>query len=215
MNMKEYKKQVIDACIEMTERKLTLETWGNISLRDPETGYIYLTPSGMDYNTCVADDIIVFDNDGNLVEGKRKPSIEKDMHLGIYFKRKDVNAVIHTHPTHSMIFAVTGQGIPAVTDEFAQLIGKRAECANYALPGTKELAENTIDSLGGGKAVLLCNHGAVCVGHDLKSAFRVAEVLEKTAYIYLRTQGIGTPRIIPDQDVEVMMDFVSNKYGQR
>ena len=210
-----FRKQVIDACIDMTKKGLTVGTWGNISSRDPKTGNIFITPSGMDYDTCVPDDIIVYDREGNLVQGERKPTIEKDMHIGIYKKRPDVNVVVHSHPLYATVFAVVEQGIPAITEEFAQTIGKWVPCAKYALPGTMELAENTVEALEDGRAVLLTSQGAVCVGPDVKSAFRICEVLEKAALITIMAKSIGTPRIIPDQHVDIMSDFFSNIYGQR
>ncbi len=71
---------------------------GNISIRDPETGLVYLTPSAMKYSTIVEDDVVVCRLDGTIVEGHRKPTIETGLHLAIYRNREEVNAVIHTHP---------------------------------------------------------------------------------------------------------------------
>ena len=212
--LENFKKTLIDACIYMAEKKLTLGTWGNISLRDPETGNIYLTPSGMDYYGCVTDDIIVYDKDLNLVCGNRRPSIEKDMHLMIMQNRKDVNVVIHTHPFYSTVFAVTEQTIPAVTEEFAQLIGNDVICAKYALPGTMELAGNALKALGDRNAVLLTSHGALCVGSNVQSAFIICEVLEKAAQVLIYSKLIGTARIIPEEEVKIMQNFVKTAYGQ-
>ena len=94
-----YRELIVKSGLRMANSGLTVETWGNISVRDPETGLVYLTPSAMPYDTITADDVVVCDLDGNIVEGTRKPTIETGMHLAIYRSRKDVNAVIHTHPT--------------------------------------------------------------------------------------------------------------------
>lgn len=209
------KETVLEACISMANKNLTVGTWGNISSRDPETGNIIVTPSGMDYSCCTLDDMIVYDKDGNWVEGERIPTIEKDMHIGIYQKRDDVNAVVHTHPLYATVFAVTKQELPAITEEFAQLIGKKVKCAEYALPGTMELAKYTADALGKSNAVLLTSHGALCTGPNMQFALRICDVLEKAAHIAIMAKGIGNPRIIPDEEVEVMQDFVKTKYGQR
>ena len=141
-----YKRFLIDACLRMLNSGLTVETWGNISVRDPETGYVYLTPSGMPYNTLVEDDIVVMDIDGNRIEGERKPTIEHAMHLGIMKNRPDVNAVIHTHPVYSQIFALLHEDIPPVIDEAAQILGD-VRVTEYALPGSPEMAENAIKPL--------------------------------------------------------------------
>jgi len=209
-----FKKTLIDACIYMAEKNLTLGTWGNISLRDPETGNIYLTPSGMDYYGCVTDDILVYDQAGILICGTRKPSIEKSMHLKILQNRKDINVVIHSHPFYSTVFAITGQPIPAITEEFAQVIGKDVICAEYALPGTMELADHTLKALGDRSAVLLTSHGALCVGTNVQSAFIVCEVLEKAAQVLILSKLIGPARIIPEDEVKIMQNFVKKAYGQ-
>lgn len=210
----DYKQLVIDSGIEMSQRKLTVSTWGNISIRDHETGYIYITPSGMDYDTCTRDDILVYDKDGKLVEGCRKPSIEKNMHLWIHQARPDVGAVMHTHPIYSSIFGVLNWDVPAVTEEFAQIIGKKVKCAEYFLPGTDELARAVVKALGQSMAALLVNHGAVCVGRDIKHVLNVSTVLEKACQVYYMAKCIGEPKIIDDEDVEAMQLFVATQYGQ-
>ena len=120
---------------------LTVETWGNISARDPETGLVYLTPSAMQYDTITVDDVVVAELDGKIVQGTRKPTIETGMHLAVYRARKDVNAVIHTHPTYSMVYSCQGKDIPLFMDEAAQLMGDTCHTTPYALPGSQELAD--------------------------------------------------------------------------
>ncbi len=210
-----YKRFLIDACLRMIGSGLTVETWGNISVRDPETGYVYLTPSGMPYNTIVEDDIVVMDLDGNRIEGERKPTIEHAMHLGIMRNRPDVNAVVHTHPVYSQIFALLHENIPPVIDEAAQILGDEVRVTEYALPGSPEMAENAIKALGNDAACLLANHGAVAVGKDMDAAFRVCTILEMTSQIYYMARCIGEPKHIDADKVAFMKDFVANHYGQR
>ncbi len=209
-----YKKVIVEAGRKLCERSLTVGTWGNISCRDPEKGLIYLTPSGMNYDQISEEDIVVFNKQGEVVQGTRKPSIEKDLHLKIYENRNDVQAVLHTHSVYSSVFAVTAEEIPPVSEDFVQIVGDRVECADYALPGTEELAENAVEELDSRNAVLLVNHGAVAVGSDMDTAFKVSDVLEKTARIYIYSKSIGEAQIIPDEDIEAMQDFAKNSYGQ-
>lgn len=211
----DYKKFLVECGNKMLNSGLTVETWGNISVRDPETGLFYLTPSGMPYDIIEPEDIIVMDKDLNIVEGTRKPTIEFSMHIGIMNMRPDVNAVIHTHPVESQVFACLHRDIPPVIDEAAQLLGGTVECAEYALPGTEELAHNVIEALGDGAACLMANHGAVCVGKDMDTAFRVCTVLEMTAEIYQKALAIGKPEPIDEDKVLFMKDFAANHYGQR
>lgn len=211
----DYRQLVIDSGRRMYDSGLTVGAWGNISVRDPETGYVYITPSGMDYYICKAPDINIYDIDGNLIEGFRTPSIEKPLHLSVYQARPDVGAVMHTHPLYSSIFGILEERIPAVTEEFAQVLGKEVTCAEYFLPGTVELGHAVAKALGERAAVLLISHGAVNVGKDIDEAFLVSEALEKCAQLYYMARCIGKPKIISDEHVQAMYDFRRNKYGQK
>lgn len=209
-----YKEHLVESGKRMLRSGLTVETWGNISVRDPETGLVYLTPSGMPYERITEQDIVVMGPDGERMEGDRKPTIEYEMHLGIMGNRPDVNAVVHTHPVYSQVFALLHEEIPPVIDEAAQILGGAVKVAAYALPGTPELAKNVVSALGGGAACLLANHGAVCVGRDMDAAFRVCTVLEMTSKIYYMARCIGRPAPISAALVASLKDFAENHYGQ-
>ena len=102
MDMREV---IIEAGKRMLLSGLTVETWGNISVRDPDTGLIYITPSAMPYNAIAREDVVVLNDKCEVVEGTRKPSIESELHVGILNERKEFNAIIHTHPIYSQVFA--------------------------------------------------------------------------------------------------------------
>lgn len=212
-----YKELIVKSGIKMLNSGMTVETWGNISARDPRNDRVYLTPSGMDYSKINEADVVVCDLGGNFLEGHRKPTIEKDLHIEIYKKRKDVNAIVHTHPIYSTVFSCMGEDIPPIIDEAAQVLMGTCRRADYALPGTMELAENCVKALGDtAMSCLLQSHGAVCVGKDMDTAFKVARVLEMTAEIYYRIRATGgSPIPILEENIEYMIDFMKNKYGQR
>ena len=170
--MRNWKREVINGGIRMLEEGITIGTWGNVTIRDPETGYVYLSPSGMPYKTLTEDDIVVVLLDGSRVEGTRRSTIETEMHLAIYRARPECNAIIHTHPIYSTAFSAMGEDIPLMLDEAAQVLGDTVRTADYALPGTQELADNCVKALGDkAMACLLKSHGAVCLGKDLEQAF--------------------------------------------
>ena len=211
-----YKQLIVESGKRMSGSGLTVETWGNISFRDKETGLVYLTPSAMLYDTIVEDDVVVCRLDGTIVEGERKPTIETEMHLSVYRNREDVNAIIHTHPIYSMVYAAQGKDIPLIIDEAAQILGDVCRCADYALPGSAELAENCVKALGErSNSCLIHSHGAVCVSGDMDGAFKTAIVLEVTAQIYYMIEATGgKPAGISDENIKAMQDFVKNSYGQ-
>lgn len=212
-----YKKLIVESGLKMLNSGYTIETWGNISCRDPETNLVYLTPSGMDYTTINENDIVVVDLEGNIVDGFRKPTIETELHLAIYKARRDVKAIVHTHPLYSTVFSCIGEDIPLVTDEAAQTLGAIVRTADYALPGSHELAVNSVNALGQeANACLLKSHGAVCVGETMDDAFKVSKVLEVTAQILYMIRSIGKDfDPISEENIKAMQYFVKNIYGQR
>lgn len=211
-----FKKLIIESGKRMYNEGFTVDTWGNISVRDPETGLVYMTPSAMDYLQCTEDDVVACNLAGEIVEGKRKPTIEKGLHLGVYNVRPDVMAVVHTHPIYSTIFSCMGEDIPLIIDEAAQTLGAACKTCRYELPGTQELATVCAEALtSGANSCLLQSHGAVCVGASMDAAFKVAKVLEITAQIYymIRSTG-GKPIALSAENIKAMQDFVKFHYGQ-
>jgi L-fuculose-phosphate aldolase len=210
-----FKKLIVNTGRKLYKQNLTIGTWGNISVLDPDTDLVYIKPSGINYNEIDLEDIMVIDKKGKIVEGFRKPSIEMPMHLSIYNARKDVKAIIHYHPIYSSVLAVTGFSLPGICEDFVQIVGEKVLCAKYALPGSEELAKNAVVSLGNRNAVFLLNHGTLCVGRDIKEAMKVCYVVEKTAHIYILSKNIGKCRVIPEEDIKVMQDLAKNSSGKQ
>jgi len=211
----DYREIIVTAGKKLIHEGFTIETWGNISVRD-EAGLVYITPSGMDYETCTVDDVVVMKPDKTVVSGARRPSIETDLHLAVYAARPEVSAIVHTHPLSSMVFACTGMSIPLLSDEASQALGDDIRTAHYGLPGSLELAQNCVEALGQkSNACLLQSHGAVCVGKDMPAAFTVAKVLEMTAELYYRIRIMGKSYIpISAENIAAMQEFVAHSYGQ-
>lgn len=212
-----YARQVIEAGRRMLREGVTIGAWGNISVRDPVSGEIYITPSGMAYDYLTEEDIVTLRPDGTTVRGERRPSVEAPLHLAVYAARPGIGAVIHTHPVWSTAFSAMGEDIPLFLDEGAQILLDTVRTADYALPGTPELAGNCVKALGTkAMACLLRSHGAVCLGADMEQAFLVSQVLEASARILwmIRSMG-GAPEIYPPERLDAMRDFMDNRYGQR
>ena len=133
------REQVVEAARSFSAAGLTIATWGNISLRSGES--VFITPSGMDYAALLPEDITeVALADGRVLSGERRPSTETALHLAVYAARPEAGAIVHTHAVESTAFAVTGRTVPVVTDEAAQVLRGEVRTAEYALPGTAELA---------------------------------------------------------------------------
>jgi L-fuculose-phosphate aldolase len=160
------------------------------------------------------NDIVMVDLEGQRVEGELTPSIETMLHTGIYKVRKKVNAIIHTHPIYGSIIAVAGLEIPAILDDQVTQIGGEIRVAPYALSGSPEMTGNVIAALGPRNAVLLANHGAISVGRNMREAFTMCQLLEKTARIYVFALGLGKINLVPADAAEVEKAYFKAVYGE-
>lgn len=209
------KEQLIVAAKEMYERGLVASVWGNLSARVPDTGWIVVTPSGVDYRTMGPDDLVVIDLEtGDVVEGKLKPTSELQMHVAILRARSDIQAVMHTHSIYASACSAAHKEIPPLVEDIAQVVGGPVAVARYALPGTPELGANAVKALGKKHAVLLANHGVVGVGEDIMDALRVCTIVEKGAHIFAIAKTIGAPVLLSLDDVEHLRNVYRNHYGQ-
>lgn len=211
------RKEVLEAAQQMAEKGLTVGSSGNVSLRIKESRgqeLVAITPSGRYYDSMKADDIVIVDFEGQRVEGELAPSIETMLHIGIYKARKKVNAVIHTHPVFGSVMAVTGMEIPPILDDQVTQIGGEIKVARYAPSGSPEMVKNVIAALGPRNAVLMANHGALSVGRNLREAFTICELLEKTARIYISALGLGKVNLLPADMAEVGKAFFTAVYGE-
>ncbi|HUS89895.1 MAG TPA: class II aldolase/adducin family protein [Desulfosporosinus sp.] len=210
----ETRKKVVEKGIEMLATSLTVGTWGNLSCRVPGEDYIAITPTGMSYDTLVPEDIVVLDLRGNTVSGTRKPSIEVPLHLAIYNAREDVQAIVHTHSAYATAMAVARREIPGAVEDLVQIVGGNVRVNEYALPGTEQLGINTVKAMEGRNAVLLANHGMLGVGRNLEEAFRVCQVVEKSAQVTLLAQLMGGVVELSQEDIDGMRNFYLQGYGQ-
>lgn len=208
------REEVVQAGLKVYERGLVTGTWGNISRRLEESPTKFaITPSGMNYKKIDKNDIVILNLDGERVEGKREQSTESTLHRLIYKTRDDTNAIVHTHSTFASSAASARVEIPAIVEDIAQIIGGGIKVAEYALPGTEELARSALKALEARKAALLANHGAVALGEDLDEALIVAEVVEKSAKIFVASKMVGEPQKFNKEEIERMKEMYS-QYGQ-
>jgi L-fuculose-phosphate aldolase len=210
------RKAVLEAAKRMSEKGYVVGTAGNISMRLKESGgkeSMAITPTSRYYDTIGVDDIAVVDFEGNRVEGEFSPSVEIMLHIGVYKARKKVNAVIHSHPVLSSAFAVAGMEIPPIIEDQVTYLGGGIKVAEYALSGSQDLVKNALAALGPRSAVILANHGAVCVGKDMREAFTNLQMLEKTAKIYLWVMSLGKLTPIPAEALDAMSAYFSYVHG--
>lgn len=215
MLLPELRAEVARYAKKMHASHLVQATQGNLSARDPESGLICLTPSGADYDLLAADDIVVVDAAGKLVEGRWKPTLELPVHTMLLARRRDIHCVMHTHSSYASAFGVVYQPIPMILAESALCLGGEVPVAPYQMSGTPEFAALVADVLGNGSAVIWGNHGAMVVGTTLALAYSTAHALEDSAKIYAIARQLGSPVELPREEVAKLHAFWQRHYGQR
>jgi L-fuculose-phosphate aldolase len=197
----------------MVQVGLTSGTGGNISVIDRAAGHIAISPSGLDYFETEAEDIVVTDLDGTVVEGKRKPSSELQFHRAVYRARPDAVAVVHTHSVYATTVACLGEELPAV-HYMIGYSGDKVPLAPYSTFGTDALATAVEEGIRDYNALLLANHGVIAMGNNLPTAFAAAEAVEFVARIWLQARSVGTPVILSQAEMAVVVDKFAS-YGQK
>jgi L-ribulose-5-phosphate 4-epimerase len=208
------KKEVCSLNLALPANKLVVWTSGNVSVRDPGTGYVVIKPSGIKFEDLKLEQMVVVDLDGKIIEGDLKASSDTASHLYIYRHMTKVNGVVHTHSNYATAFAALGKPIPPVLTAIADEFGGPIPCGGFALIGGEEIGKIVVESIGHSPACLLKNHGVFTVGPTGEKALKAAVMVEdvaKSAWIALQ---MGTPDEIPADDIARLYDRYTNVYGQ-
>lgn len=212
MLLKKERENLYQCYKKMLITDLTNGTSGNVSLFNRSRSLIAISPTGVSFNKLKLEDISIVDLNGNLIEGL-KPSSELGMHLMLYNKRKDINAIIHGHTVYATAIACLREDLPAIDYMIAVAGGNNVRCADYATFGTPELAENALKAMEGRKAALLANHGLIVGAGDIENAFNIAIQIEYISKLYVIARSIGNPIILSEKEMEKMVKLFNN-YGQ-
>ncbi len=173
---------------------------GNISLRLSSGRYL-MTPSGLSKGHLGLEDLVVIDDNGAVIEGRHKVSSEYGMHLTIYQKRPDVNAIVHAHPPYATAYALAGVAPPdKALPEVCVFVGSIA-LAEFAPPGTPMVGESIAPYLADHDAILLANHGLVTMGAHLDEAYFRLETVEHYLKILTIARQVGDVQALPEVEV--------------
>jgi L-ribulose-5-phosphate 4-epimerase len=200
--------------LELPKNELVKWTGGNVSARDPETGYVVIKPSGVRYEDMTPEDMVIVDLDGDVIEGDLKPSSDTLSHLYIYRHRPDVGGVVHTHSPYATAFAAVGKPIPVCLTAIADEFGGPIPCGGFALIGGEAIGKAVVEAIGSSSAVLLKQHGVFTIGPDAEAAVKAAVMTEDVAKAVWLAMQIGEPEAIAEEDVAKLHDRYSNVYGQ-
>lgn len=203
------KRDVVKVAKQAQKDGLCKHKSGNFSARDEESGYVVITPTGVDREVLAPRDMIVMDLNANVLENESglKPTSEALMHLEIYKTRKDIHAVVHTHSMYATTFAVLDRPVPAVVYEIAQLNLSKGEIpvAAYGRPGTKDLSDNVAGPMEAGDCCLMQGHGAVAADeNDIFGAYLKASYMEELSELYFNALLLGgrEPDVFPPEELK-------------
>lgn len=212
MKMKSERQALVEYGKKLHDSGLTKGTGGNLSVYDPELNLMAITPSGIDYHEMREQDIVLIDVEtGDIAEGDKPPSSERDMHRILYKYRNDIKAVMHAHSTYAATLSCMRWDLPAVHYLVAHA-GIDVRCAEYATYGTMKLAKNAFKAMENRKACLLANHGILAAGGDLADAYNVIEEIEFCCQLYCNAKAMGEPAILDKEEMTMMLDRFAD-YG--
>ena len=187
------------------EEKLFAGTSGNLSLYDRGQDIMVITPTSVAYETITPEDMTAMRPDGQVLEGKYRPSSEWRMHAAVYQEKPEVGAVIHTHSPYATAFAVNHSSIPVILIEMVLFFGGDIPLAQFAIPGTWAVGQEAVKVLKERTACLLANHGVLAIGKDLEQAHLRAVYAEDAAKICSIAMTQGKPVVIPEEFVTAML----------
>lgn len=199
--LEELKQRVFEQNLALVKHHLVVLTWGNVSAIDRESGFVVIKPSGVDYATMKAEDMVVVDLDGKVVEGKYRPSSDTPTHIWLYKQFPQIGGVVHTHSTYATAWAQSGRNITAYGTTHADAFYGDVPCtraltkeeidSEYELNTGKVIAETFVDKdVLAIPAILVKNHGPFTWGATPEKAVENAVTLEEVARMAQLTESL-------------------------
>lgn len=207
------RRELVEGGRRLVARGLLTGTAGNLSVRLDAVTFL-ITPSGMDYDTFGPEDLCAVNLETGEVSGPRRPSLETGLHAAVYRMRADLGAVVHTHSLFATAVAAARKELPCILDAMAIQFGGAVPIARYAIPGSKDLADNAARALGDRGAVLLANHGVVAVGGDFAEALSRAELVERAAQTLVYASSVGKAVPLGTDSIKWIQTYFRTRYGQ-
>ena len=180
--LEELKERVYIQNLALVKHGLVVLTWGNVSAIDRESNLVVIKPSGVQYDKMSADDMVVVDLDGNVIEGKYRPSSDLPTHLHLYKEFSELGGVVHTHSTYATAFAQAGKPITAYGTTHADAFWGDVPCtrsltqeeikSDYELNTGKVISETVTDA-SAVPAILVKQHGVFTWGSSAERQSRM------------------------------------------
>jgi L-ribulose-5-phosphate 4-epimerase len=131
---KTLREEAYEANMEIKRQNLAIYTWGNASAFDPDKGIFAIKPSGVEYDDLTSKKMVLVDLEGNVIEGKLKPSSDTKTHLVLYREFKGIRGITHTHSPYAVVWAQAGKAVPVFGTTHADFCSKEIPCTEYISP---------------------------------------------------------------------------------
>ena len=191
--------------------RLATGAGGNIS--DRCDGSMLISPSGFSLEDIAPEQWVEVDiQSGEIEPGALRPSSEVLMHLACYRRRRDVNALIHTHPQFTIALTSSGHDLEPMFADCIIYLGKSIPHLEYITVTTPELAAAVEARISDACCLILRNHGAITVGENLKQAFWRACTVEEAARIQVFATLLGNPRFLGTEEALRLESLASEQY---
>lgn len=211
--MRQARKDIVEFGKRVLTERLTNGTAGNLSVYDPKTGHMAISPSGIPYFDTKLEDIVIMDLEGNIIEGTRKPSSEFALHAAIYQCKPEARAAVHMHSMYCTTLACLHEPLRSIHYALADSGAVTLPMAPYFTYGTPELAQAVKENIGNSDAILLQNHGMVACGASMAKAFGLACTCEWVAELQYHCMCAGKPHYLTKKQIEAVMEKMLT-YGQ-
>lgn len=220
MDIKELKQRVLEANLLLPKYGLVTFTWGNVSQYDRETGLVAIKPSGVEYDTMTAEDIVVLDLQGNVVDGKLKPSSDAPTHLELYRSFDGIGGIVHTHSRYATAFAQAGMDIPSLGTTHGDYFYGDIPCTRSMTPeeigGEYELETGKViveccKEYANIPAALVRNHAPFVWGKDGMEAVHNSVVLEELSAMAWLTLSLNPT--VKNMSQELLDKHYLRKHG--
>ncbi len=218
MLLQRLREQVVQVGLDALERGVVHGTAGNMSIRDEESGLIAISPSGIPYPEVTAGDVVIVNDQGEVVDGHRKPSSETPLHTMALRIFPNIRACVHTHAHFSTVVSCIKPYLPPILTEVCLVVGAKIPVTRYGLTGTPDFGESVVEIMTPEtKAVIIKNHGLITFGESFAAALTYSEIVEEAAKVYvhaLAATGGHEPNLVPEELIPEMVERFRTQYGQ-
>jgi len=210
--LEKMKQEVLEANLLLPKYGLVTFTWGNVSGIDRKSGLVFIKPSGVPYDVMKAEDVVVVDLDGNIVEGKWKPSSDTPTHLVLYKAFPECGGIVHTHSPWATSFAQAGSGIVPIGTTQGDYFYGEIPCTREMTPTEiageyeKETGNVIVETFrdkdpSAIPAVLVHSHSPFTWGRNAHEAVHNAVVLEEVAFMNFHSLQLNQNQMMMQQEL--------------